>query len=246
MGKRTSFLLMFLLIASAVTAILPSVNALNETIYVPRGSKPVIDGLIEPGEWSRAANVSFATDGGICTIYFKHDGSSLYVAFDMPYQKSESAAQVFLDTNNDKATAPQTDDWRLFITRSGLNYKENRGTGTTWGSANIPSGWMAMVQVIDSSRWNAEFNISFAKLSITEPICDKVTGIMFINAWTGSGDYYWPYGAFWTNPSTWATAYWCQKIVGGEIVSSPIPSPLIAIAVVAVASIIVVGFKFKR
>jgi uncharacterized repeat protein (TIGR01451 family) len=188
----------------------------TDTVDAPYDSfSPAIDGAIAPGEYAGAGKVTFPGYGGDVEVFFKEDNSYLYVTFDFPApQTSGSAAQVFLDTKHNGGTAPQPDDYRFSITRSG-SAMENSGTGTGWGSPTVPVSW-TVATTTTLSGWQAEFRIQYDKLGLT-PGTFKVMGLSMINAWTPGGDYYWPRGAFWTNPSRWGhltsssdwgTLYW--------------------------------------
>jgi uncharacterized repeat protein (TIGR01451 family) len=180
----------------------------------PYGTSPNVDGRIAPGEYAGADKVTFPGYGGDVEVFFREDGSYLYVAFDFSApQTPGSAAQVFLDTNHDRASAPQTDDYRLSIIRSGT-LDEMRGTGSGWGGPTAPISWTAAT-TLTLSGWQAEFRIQYNKLGLT-PGTFKVLGLALRNGGLAV-DYYWPAGASsaqpasWgnlTSSSNWATFYW--------------------------------------
>ena len=196
-------LILFVLSISTIMVGVPQVRAIA-VVDVTYGSTPTVDGSISAGEYYDAHLLTFATSGGTCTVYFKHDGSSLYVAFDVPNVDAGSSVQIFVDTNYDRASAPQTDDYRFTIKLDGL-MAENQGTGTGWNPTVWDSavGWTGARQQF-ASTWNAEFAIPYAKLGITAGVA-KTIGISFWNAWAQS-DYRWPTGADWVTPSTWGAA----------------------------------------
>lgn len=127
--------------------------ALPEAIDVKLGVTPTVDGVISPKEWDDADKIEFPTDGGNCTVYFKHNGSVLYVAFNVPNKDSDSGVQIFVDTNYDQASAPQTDDYRFTIARKSPpnDYGENQGTGTDWTAWGSPVGWKGKYQDLTST-----------------------------------------------------------------------------------------------
>jgi len=233
--------------------------ALPEGIDVTCGSTPTVDGIISPGEWTCADCVTFATEGGTCTVYFKHDGTTLYVAFDIPNKVEGSAVQIFLDTDYDRATLPQTDDWRFTISRRDYpdEFGLNQGTGSGWTpwitqGDGVWDGWYGERSDIDS-HWNAEFAISYAKLGITagQPKC---IGISFLNCWPFH--HYWPDGADWDDPSTWGKACssdnWACFPVGGILVPVDkfgLLAPYIGVAstiLVATAATAIYAKRVKR
>jgi parallel beta-helix repeat protein len=165
------------------------------------GTTPTVNGIISAGEYTDANSITFETLGGTCTVYSKHNGTALYVAFDIP--NVGGAVQVFLDTDHDQANLPQPDDYRLTIQQNEPPYdlRENQGTGSSWTTMHSPIGWSGAYQNLGSS-WNAEFAIPYTKLGIVAGVM-KTMGISFMNVWISGGDRKWPVGASWINPSTW-------------------------------------------
>ena len=185
---------------------------------------PAVDGLVAPGEYAGAGKVTFPGYGGDVEVFIKQDAITLYIALDSPdttpYPFSSGggtgpAFQIFLDTANDKASAPQADDYRLTVNKGG-NTMENRGNGTSW--AGMGTGqWNAKVTTAPWG-WQAEFAISFAKLGIT-PHVPLSIGLGLAEVWTPSWphDWYWPEGGHYLSPATWgiltsssdwSTFYW--------------------------------------
>lgn len=143
----------------SMLALLAMGQGAKAALNVTFGNTPSIDGMISPGEYSDAGQTSFETSGGTCIVYFKHDGTMLYVAFDLP--NLLGAAQVFLDTQYDDGGSPRTDDYRLSIRRSPDQIIENRGTGAMWGAPYEPIGWDGAHQDV-GSHWHAEFAIQLS------------------------------------------------------------------------------------
>jgi len=179
----------------------------GDSIDVPYGSTPTIDGVIAPGEYGSPSQIQFAGHRGTVLVYVKHDASNLYVAFDLPdttpFDGHGPAVQVFLDTNHNHGTTPQSDDYRLTISKGGI-VEERQGDGAFWENPVPPNGWSAAASV-NAAGWQAEFSIGFDKLGIT-PGTPKTIGFAVANVWTPA-DYYWPAGVYWLNPSTWGEAY---------------------------------------
>lgn len=115
--------LSFLLLTGIVAA---------DTIDILQGSIPVIDGNITVGEWTDAGSVFMNNSEDNMTIYFKHDGSNLYIAFDILDTTSISNMQVLLDTQHNNGTTPQTDDHALTVRINGSSSLEDQGDGTGW------------------------------------------------------------------------------------------------------------------
>lgn len=217
-------------------------------IIIPNGTTPTIDGAISAGEWDDANSVTFSTSGGTCTVYFKHNGTALHFAFDVPNRDIDSAVQIFVDPDNNDGTAPQTDDYRFTIQPSGAmgcNYGQNQGTGSDWSAPmtdcdphGTPCGWYADYQE-SATTWSAEFELPFAKLGIA---VGGTVGITFWNGWGAAGNHYWPTGADWLNPSGWGTGHissYGKAPVGGFMV--PVDKLGLLAPYIGLASMIIVG-----
>ena len=115
------------------------------------GATPTLDGIISPGEWDDAGNVTFSVTNGNCTVYVKQNSTHLHVAFDVPDNSSWAGegSYVVLDVDHNGGEHPQTDDVFLVVHRKtpGALREEYNGTGTQW-------------------RWNPEaFNWTAARSS---------------------------------------------------------------------------------
>ncbi len=159
------------------------------------------DGQIAPSEYGGAHKLTFEGYGGEVEAFIWQDTGNLYIAFDSPdtspFVSPGPALQVFLDTLNDKATAPQLDDYRLTLRKNNA-LMESRGNGTGWGNQPV-SNWTAAAQITPWG-WQAEFSIALSKLGA--PIS---MGMALAEVWTPSWphDWYWPAGADWDEPDTW-------------------------------------------
>ena len=201
---------------AAVTTVLSSSALANPDVvdapfsFHAISPAPAVDGHLAPGEYAQANTVTFDGYAGDVEAFLQHDGNVLYVAFESPdttpypYNSGGGtgpAFQVFLDTDNDKAPTPQTDDYRLTVTKGGSR-TESRGNGTSWGGGS-GAGWSAAVYTT-TWGWQAEFAIQFSKLGITSSTTATV-GLALAEVWTPSWphDWYWPEGGDWDQPTTW-------------------------------------------
>lgn len=203
-----------------------SVYYLGDPDYAdaPYGSTPILDGKIDPGEYAGAGKLKFPGYGGDIEAFIRQDASNLYIAIDspdtVPYPYVSAggvgpALQIFLDVNNDKASLPQPDDFKLTINKNGTT-SEAQGNGISWGNSGIVN-WNAATCTTPWG-WQAEFSISFSKLNISSP-STNIIGFSIAEVWTPSWpfDWYWPANADWDQPiswgnlsssSDWYTFYW--------------------------------------
>jgi glucose/arabinose dehydrogenase len=148
----------FVLAALAVSLAAPSVDAgaFPKQVRVFRGSTPTLDGRIAPGEYDDATKITdfrtwtpqfSAVDSSAdlnATVWIKHDGIDLYVAFDV----SDDVIYAFdidrwLPPNNDKAHELTRQGWPWFgdgvellvnarYEWSDENGENNKGNGGSW------------------------------------------------------------------------------------------------------------------
>ena len=186
--------------------------------YVPLADK-ALDGNAGAAEYLGSPQVFFPTVSGVTTVRVSMDEQYLWVhasIADTSEGPIAPAFQVFFDTARDRASVPQTDDFRFNTHRNNYSY-EISGTGTGWSSMAPPTGWDSAVAENPGAGWSAEMRIERSKLGLTTR--DQVLGITFAEAWTPA-DYWWPRGAVWNNPSTWGDAVssdgWARAVYVSE------------------------------
>jgi uncharacterized repeat protein (TIGR01451 family) len=167
---------------------------------------PTVDGAIPPGEYAGAGKVTFEGYGGYYNeveVFFTQDGTNLYVAFELPDKINHipvPAVSLFLDTNNDGGSAPQTDDFRFEIWRNG-GLGVWQGNGSTWIATSLT--W-THGQTETMSGWSAEFAIPFSTIGISGGAFQEL-GLALSNSGIAPQDHYWPGGASPVQPSTWGS-----------------------------------------
>ena len=125
----------------------------GDTLYVPYGTRPTIDGQISPGEWDDADSIlTTALPEGPATIYYKQSPESLYFAInfiDSTYEDFDNAT-IYFDCDHNGGSAPQTDDYGFGSHRGGM-FVEFVGTGSGWTGDPI-DGWNGGIYS-ESSFW---------------------------------------------------------------------------------------------
>ena len=167
------------------------------------GSTPVIDGVINSGEWSDADN--FASGA-----YAKQDGRNLYIAVsidDTTYSTSDWF-EIFFDVNNDRTSSLLSDDLMIGFDRStggNTTAYEYHVVGGDWSWASV-SGWVGNISY--SGGWQLEFSIQYAKINVAAGNAKNIGFAMIgYDSYTGT-NYYWPdRGPFMKNPSLWGSLY---------------------------------------
>lgn len=219
-GKKTiAAIIVFAMVFSVFVGIAQNTSAGNadkgikSTVDVTGAPAPTIDGTIDAAEWADAVSVSLAKAGDAdrATAYLKHDGTKLYVGFDVQDTTPEDgdSVRVVLDTNNDKSSAPQTDDFDLKIEKIAASLDERTGTGTGWSGTSSGTGWIANTGAT-ATGWSAEFAINYAKLGITAGNAETIGLYLVGKDSTPNYWYSWPAAEYpadlLIDPSTWGDA----------------------------------------
>jgi hypothetical protein len=180
---------------------------------VPRGQSVTIDGNIAGSEWQDADSVSVVVGDSVnATVRFKHDGSSLLVAFVFRrvHGVGMCFAEMLLDLNHDRGQTLLPDDWWLHVSASMC---EARGRIDDYSLCRRSADWSAarLYPLGDNPTPvdTIEVRIPFAKLGMG---AGRVFGLAFRvdyevqvgGVWRGSLGL-WPSHAGASTPSTWGT-----------------------------------------
>ena len=213
----------------------------QNNINVPYGSTPTIDGFIDSGEWENSSVIMFT----YTIVYVKHDGKSLYIAFNVEDSVIffEDSVGFFIDVNHDGGSIPQMDD--IFF---GL-YRRNIPFGGPYEiyNAGVPlpaTDWSVMCQNI-LGGWTAEFKIPFSKVGITAGEA-KTLGIRFESLNFGAGIFSWPTEL---SPSDWSDIYSEENWIGdlpsnGNQPKYPVAIIFVVIIIFAVFTLVFLKRKF--
>ena len=179
-------ILALLVAASCLPLLLVTVEAYDRDypIVAWSGSTPNIDGAITSGEWDDASTTQF----NYTLVYVKQDGVNLYIAFhvnDNTENKDLDIVSIAIDVLNDGGSEAQPDDIFFYMLRNGTLYESN---GTSPVSPPMGS-WSGSVSST-SIYWQAEFNVTYAKVQITAGV-SKILGIALTSI-DGFQPYWWP------------------------------------------------------
>ncbi|MBI4649077.1 MAG: T9SS type A sorting domain-containing protein [Bacteroidia bacterium] len=188
-----------------VTLNIKFVNAHSgDTVYAYFSNSPIIDGIINPAEWSVAGTVRFPNSTDTVTAYFLHDGSSLFIALNIPDNTNNSFddSGFNIDAAHNDGTSCQSDDFLFRMNRAGDDKREGHGPGMFPG--DTPTGWIVAVNNV-TGGWQVEYKFNFTKFGI--PINTQYTMGLFIHTWddaVGSDFDNWPSGDIYFQPNIWA------------------------------------------
>jgi hypothetical protein len=178
----------------------------GDTLNAPYGIRPVIDGMMNLGEWDDADTVmTMNLPNGPATIYAKEYPDSIYIAVSVPDASNHPNDRTFLmfDSLNNADTLPNLDDFTCSTKRNG-NRSAQRGTGTGWIADSL-WGWNSAITA-SAGGYSVEYSISFRKagLLFNQP---KVLGFSVEIINNNLATVLWPDSADNMNPSTWGDLY---------------------------------------
>ena len=122
----------------------------------------------------------------------------------MPRANSSSAVSIALDGRHDGTAAPNTDDFKITLTESGVP-SAFRGTGSGWGPPTT-SEWRAVNFTLNANAWSAEFRIPLALLGAGTPL--QMSGLHVSHTGINASTYTWPPSSNLDQPNTWAELWW--------------------------------------
>lgn len=177
-------------------------------LAIPRGRTPKVDGKAGEGEWDDAHSLSLGVaEGYAVTVRVKHDGESLWVAFEGLRGEPLRVPEVLLDVGNDKLKAWGEDDWWVHASASDCanrgrfnDYSTCTKSAEGWEANNFLPGQEAPPQLM-------ELRIPFALvgLKVATPV-----GLAFDVTDTRERWNLWPRWAELEVPATWAEATLAQ------------------------------------
>jgi len=202
--KRKNTLTLTVVILTIALNIKSVYSHSGDSVYANYGISPVIDGIINLTEWSAAGIVRFPNSTDTVTAYFLHDGSSLFIALNIPDNTNNSFDDCGfnIDPAHNGGTSGQSDDFLFRMNRAGNDKREGTGPGMFPGAA--PTGWVVAVANI-TGGWQVEYKFDFAKFGI--PTNADYTMGLFIHTWddaVGSDSDNWPSGNIYFQPDIWA------------------------------------------
>lgn len=188
-------------------AILLTTAVCSQVIYIPFSSAPNLDGKVGSAEWNAANAVNISIQGGsnAIPVFFMHDSSSIYIAYQGNLQSSNIRfPEVLIDLENDKSAGWMNDDWWFHVSATDCEYQ---GQHSNYDSCMlVRPNWTGVPNFNQSPppTDTVEIAIPFATIGLDLSVHDTI-GISFevatLNTWE-----YWPSGADIDIPSTWGSA----------------------------------------
>ena len=130
--------------AGVVLALLALSALARETIAIPLGEAPDVDGEFSAAEWGGAARVRFTTDGGAVGVvaHLLQAAGELYVAFDFAENPTGEliVPEILIDPDNAKSPEWGSDDWWFHVSAQNCDKQGGRDDYSRCGLVR-PQWW---------------------------------------------------------------------------------------------------------
>jgi hypothetical protein len=178
-----------------------------EALRIPLGNAPTLDGECSDAAYAGAVQVQTAPEpnGGQTTVHLLRTAEHLWACFSNMARAGGtspgSLAALGVDTNHSRDPQPQSGDYLFILGEDGVP-KMYRGSSGGYDTSQAPNGMAGQVSATQT-MWQAELRIDASVLGGW----DRVVGLTVEHAWVNApgDDYFWPNGAIWDNPGSWAT-----------------------------------------
>ena len=199
-----------LIFALWVLGMVFSVSSKAQIISIPFGTAPLIDGVVQPNEWTDANAISIpihSTDSS--KVLFKHDSTHLYFAFKGGLQSSGNYfPELVIDAEWDRASSFQQNDWWFHVSATDCEYNGQYGNYTN--CQIVRPGWEALPNYSSTrSVDSVEIKISLNMLGVQ--IGDSVGIAFLLNNFMTIKQY--PVSANHLVPSTWKPFVLAQPMI---------------------------------
>lgn len=188
----------------------------QDALAIPLGPQATIDGTLSAGEWSAADSIRMVFEDALgrpvtADVWVMHDGEALQVAYRLDRADAEFgfAPELFLDTDNDRASTLRPDDWWLHLSASDCAVSGRYNDyATCTANADWETGPKPSARPVGTRAFEMRFPLSRLSLAAGGRFG---LGICVQHATWVSGEWvvaraFWPEGGSPDRPATWRAA----------------------------------------
>ncbi len=179
-------------------------------IKIPIGPVITVDGSLTSAEWTASDTVVIMAPGGNVEVLYQHDFNALNLAFTgvMESGGTPRFPEVLIDTQNDRATGFQADDWWFHVSGTDCEYQGQYGNYDS--CETVRPNWTAVPNFTASlpNVDTVEIRIPLSTLSINSN--DTIGASFLMNNFMSWN--HWPTMAARQNPSTWQPMYFSNSL----------------------------------
>lgn len=173
------------------------------SIFIPRGTSPVMDGKVDKLEWNDSDTVFIPITSDIdkVTVIYKRDSANFYFAFIGV--KNHKYPEILFDVKNDKGDQWKMDDWWFHLSFRDCEYQ---GEPDRYENCqDVRPNWVGVPNFsAEKNIDSVEIKIPFKTLGLNVNAQTSTIGIAF--QVFADGKKSWPVSANIIKPSTWGTA----------------------------------------
>jgi len=186
----------------------------GQTLTVPSATPVNINGTIDSLEWSDADTVLINHSSTVQTkVLFKHDDTSLHVAFvDNLQSAGLHFPEILVDAANDQSLTFQPDDWWFHVSATDCEYQGQYGNYDS--CMTVRPNWLAAPNfipmtgpTINKVEIKIPFNTIGVKVGDTIGLCFVLNNFQTFRYFPSMADH--------LNPSTWHTSVIKPSIITG-------------------------------
>lgn len=177
----------------------------QNTLVIPEGTTPVMDGIVNSAEWADADSAVINISTGIsCKVLYKHDCNHLHLAYlDNLESMNMLFPEVLFDLNNSKTASWEADDWWFHVSATDCFYQ---GAYAVYSNClAVQPNWTGIPNFSSGppNTDTVEIQIPLATINMSLP---DTIGICFLVTNTFNNWKYWPSTSTTSSPATWGTA----------------------------------------
>ncbi len=184
----------------------PTPTPAPNTVIIPSGVAPVLDGLVAEGEWEGAAAITLTVhDNWPIEVLFQHDDANLYVAYtQLDTDPIAVFPELFLDSNPDTQEIWDGNNWWFHLSTGPC---WGQGNNILWQSCGQPDKWSSTTFAQNAGV--IEMQIPYRTINLRAGSSGEiglVVSLFSLSSNDAEQRQLWPLTSEWERPTTWGIA----------------------------------------
>lgn len=184
----------------------PTATPAPNTMIIPAGLTPVLDGQLGEGEWENAAALTLAVhDNWPVKVLFQHDDANLYVAYtQLDTDPIAVFPELFLDSNPDTQEIWDGNNWWFHLSTGPC---WGQGNNILWQSCGQPTNWNSTTFAQNAGV--IEMQIPYRTINLQAGSSGEIGLVVSLFSLSSSDEeqrQLWPITSEWERPTTWGIA----------------------------------------
>lgn len=176
------------------------------SVSIPLGAAPVLDGQMGEGEWDTAAALTLTlSENSPVTVYFLHDAANLYVAYSgLDADPIAIFPEIFLDSNPDGQPIWDGNNWWFHLSTGPC---WGQGNNILWQNCGQPTNWSTTTLAQNGAM--VEMQIPYRTINLRSASSGPMGLLLSFFSLTANDEeqrVVWPMNSAWEQPNTWGVA----------------------------------------